>query len=66
MTTMKDAKIGLLARVNDKRAIEPGGVGRIVRRSPKHGLVRVDSQEFEGQEVTGWYPVENIELVWHI
>lgn len=58
---MAYARIGLVVKVNDESAINPGGYGRIVRRSPKHKKVRVDSSEFPGQEVTGWYSIENIE-----
>lgn len=60
--TMKDLTIGTLVTVNDSTARNPGGYGRITRRSPKHGLVHVDSGEFPGQEVTGWYPIENVGL----
>lgn len=62
MVSMKAAQVGLVVKVHDKTAIKPGGYGRIVRRSTKHGMVLVDSGEFPGQEVTGWYPVENVEL----
>lgn len=57
---MKDAVIGMLVTVNDETARNPGGYGRITARSPKHGKVHVDSGEFPGQEVTGWYSVENV------
>ena len=63
---IKDAKIDTVVTVNDPSARNPGGYGRITRRNPKRGLVRVDSGDYEGQEVTGWYKVENLELFdWH-
>lgn len=58
---MAHAMIGLVVIVDDKAAINPGGHGRITRRSPTHKMVHVDSGEFPGQEVTGWYPVANVE-----
>lgn len=60
--TMDTISAGMLVIVNDESAHNPGGYGRIVARSPKRGLVRVDSGEFPGQEVTGWYPVEHLTL----
>lgn len=59
---MSKAKIGLTVIVNDKTARNPGGYGQIAARAPKSGKVRVDSGMFPGQEVTGWYPVANVEI----
>jgi hypothetical protein len=58
---MRNAIIGTTVIVNDKTAINPGGYGQITARAPKSGKVRVDSGMYPGQEVTGWYPVENVE-----
>lgn len=55
-----------LVRVLSLSARNPGGYGRIKRiRTKRQGsertLYRVDSSEFPGQEVTGWYPRDEIE-----
>ncbi len=57
---MKDITIGMLVTVNDSSARNPGGYGRVTARSPKHNQVHIDSAEFPGQEVTGWYPIESL------
>lgn len=49
----KTPPIGSLVIVNDTAARNPGGYGRVIRRN--RGFLRVDSQEFPGQEVTGWW-----------
>ncbi len=50
---MANKLIGRLAQVNSTTARNPGGYGRITRTHRQ--MYRVDSSEFTGQEVTGWY-----------
>lgn len=58
---MADKLIGKLVQVNSTSARNPGGYGRVVRKHRR--IYRVDSGEFPGQEVTGWYTkAELVEL----
>ena len=53
--------VGRLARVDSAEARNPGGIGRITAKD--RGRFRVDSSEFPGQEVTGWWLIDDLVIL---